>query len=125
MTSGWQDSTGSHPPGQRPIPHGEPERLYVWLLRRDGTLIATIRQTGERHGVDLALCSLARIIAETGSFALTMAHNHPSGDPRPSSADIAGTRSIWRMARSLDATLLDHLIVGRERSFSFRANGLL
>lgn len=116
MATGWKDWT------EEAVAQ---ERLHVWLFRRDGTLILTVRQAGDRDGLDLPLRSLARIVAETGATALVMAHNHPSGDPRPSSADVTTTRAVWRMARTLGAVLLDHVIVGRERSFSFRANGLL
>ncbi|CAN5427054.1 hypothetical protein BH11PSE5_BH11PSE5_25930 [soil metagenome] len=52
-------------------------------------------------------------------------HNHPSGDPNPSDADIQVTRMLCRMLRMLEMKLLDHIIVTTETSFSFRENGLL
>jgi DNA repair protein RadC len=54
-----------------------------------------------------------------------MAHNHPSGEARPSHADIDATRQIWRLARTLGASLQDHLVIGQRRAFSFRDSGLL
>lgn len=54
-----------------------------------------------------------------------MMHNHPSGDPSPSKADIAITREIVAALKALDIALHDHLIVGRDKHASFRGLGLL
>lgn len=126
MTGGRKDSTSAGPPDPPPIlPLAAPETLHVGLFHRDGRLIATVRRTGGRHGVALPLPSLARIVVRTGASALVMVHNHPSGDPHPSRADIDATYAVWRMARMLGATLHDHLIVGSDGLFSFRAHGML
>ncbi|CAN5291510.1 hypothetical protein BH10PSE13_BH10PSE13_23110 [soil metagenome] len=122
MTGVWKDS---RPACQPVLPLAAPEALHVLLLRRDGTRIATVRRTGDRHGITLPLWSLARIVAQTGAASLVMVHNHPSGDPRPSRADMDATHAVWRMARMLGATLRDHLIIGRDGTFSFRAQGML
>jgi len=52
-------------------------------------------------------------------------HNHPSGDPVPSAADLDMTRDIRRAAEALSITLHDHIIIGNDRSLSFRREGLL
>ena len=52
-------------------------------------------------------------------------HNHPSGDPTPSKADIAVTREIVKAATALGVTIHDHLIVGRGRHVSLRDQGLI
>lgn len=57
--------------------------------------------------------------------AFILAHNHPSGDPSPSSADISLTRRLLLAGRLLHTRLLDHLILGREGYFSFAEKGLL
>jgi DNA repair protein RadC len=54
-----------------------------------------------------------------------LVHNHPSGDPRPSPADIRMTREIIEVAKPLGITVHDHIIVGRNGHASFRALGLL
>ncbi len=54
-----------------------------------------------------------------------MIHNHPSGDPTPSRADIAMTQQVIAAARALDITVHDHLIVGREGVASFKQLGLM
>ena len=67
-----------------------------------------------------------------GAVALIVAHNHPSGDPAPSSADIQVTRQLREAARVLDFELLDHVIVGDPKAdpagrgfYSFREAGLI
>jgi DNA repair protein RadC len=59
-------------------------------------------------------------------------HNHPSGDPAPSAADLQVTRQLREAARTLDIEMLDHVIVGQTAAdpaglgfYSFRTAGLL
>ena len=54
-----------------------------------------------------------------------LVHNHPAGDPRPSSDDVAFTRRIVSAARELDVRVLDHLVVTAGGYFSFQAEGML
>jgi DNA repair protein RadC len=67
-----------------------------------------------------------------GATAIVCAHNHPSGDPAPSAADIQATRLLREAARAMDIDLLDHVIIGRSECdpravgyFSFRGAGML
>ncbi|MHB8769535.1 MAG: RadC family protein [Syntrophales bacterium] len=57
--------------------------------------------------------------------AIILAHNHPSGHVRPSEADIRLTKTIQETAKLLDILVHDHIIVGENRFFSFREEGLL
>lgn len=54
-----------------------------------------------------------------------MVHNHPSGDPTPSGADIAMTKEIVEAARALRILVHDHVVVGRDGVASFKALGLM
>ncbi|HEU5079494.1 MAG TPA: JAB domain-containing protein [Opitutaceae bacterium] len=67
-----------------------------------------------------------------GASAVICAHNHPSGDPAPSSADLQATRKLREAAQTVDIALLDHVIIGRPECdpcgvgfYSFRSAGLL
>jgi DNA repair protein RadC len=60
-----------------------------------------------------------------GSASLILAHNHPSGDATPSSADIEATRSLVQAARPLGLVVRDHLVFGGGSFVSFRQRGLL
>ncbi len=62
---------------------------------------------------------------ELGAGALVLVHNHPSGDPTPSQADIDMTKMIVAACQPLDIMVHDHLIVGKGRTISFKQMGLL
>ena len=65
------------------------------------------------------------VLLELNASALILVHNHPSGDPTPSQADIDMTAQIQSAADVLGITLHDHLVIGRSRELSFRSEGLL
>jgi DNA repair protein RadC len=60
-----------------------------------------------------------------GASKIVLMHNHPSGDPDPSEADIKVTRDIARGGQLLKIELLDHIIVGHEKYVSLRERGYL
>ena len=62
---------------------------------------------------------------DVGAAALILVHNHPSGNPEPSRADIQVTHRIAEAGRLLGITVHDHVIVGREGHVSLRAKGLI
>lgn len=70
----------------------------------------------------------AAIIA--GAYALVLMHNHPSGDPTPSAADLRMTRKVQQGAEIIGISLLDHVVIGTAKSefapfHSFQKSGLL
>lgn len=68
---------------------------------------------------------VVRRALEVSASAIILVHNHPSGDPTPSRADIQMTKQIVEAARALNVEVHDHLIVGREGVSSFRQLGLM
>lgn len=68
---------------------------------------------------------VVRRALDVGASALIMVHNHPSGNPEPSTADIQITRRIAEAGRLLGIVVHDHVIVGREGHASLRAKGLI
>ena len=68
---------------------------------------------------------IVRRALELNASALVLVHNHPSGDPAPSQADIAMTRKIVDACRALELQVHDHVVVAREAVASFRALGLM
>lgn len=56
---------------------------------------------------------------------IIICHNHPSGDPTPSASDIEITKIIHKNGKMMDIELLDHIIIGRDRYFSFKEKGML
>ncbi len=68
---------------------------------------------------------IIRQALELSASALILVHNHPSGDPAPSRADIDMTRQVIEAARVFNIQVHDHLVVGREGTASFKALGLI
>jgi DNA repair protein RadC len=68
---------------------------------------------------------VARRALELSASAVILVHNHPSGDPTPSAADIDMTRQVIEAGRALKIAVHDHLVVGREGVASFKALGLI
>jgi len=66
-----------------------------------------------------------RIAVQAGAAAIVVMHNHPSGEPTPSEADIKVTRDLMRAGQLLKIELLDHVIVGNPRFSSLRELGYL
>ena len=62
---------------------------------------------------------------ELGSAAVILVHNHPSGDPSPSRADIAITKTIAAAGKPLGVAVHDHLIIGAKGHVSLKAQGLI
>ena len=106
--------------------HGEIEQFRVLFLDRKNALIADEDQArGTVDHVPVYPREIMKRALALNASALILVHNHPSGDPTPSSSDIAMTTQILRAAEPLGITLHDHLVIGRSAEVSFRAAGLL
>ncbi|MGP9803398.1 RadC family protein [Paracoccus sp. NSM] len=106
--------------------HGEIEEFRVLFLDRKNILIADEAQArGTVDHVPVYPREVIRRALELNASALILVHNHPSGDPTPSDADIAMTARIAQAADSMGITVHDHLIIGKSRELSFRSEGLL
>ena len=106
--------------------HRETEHFRVLFLDRKNALIADEEQArGTVDHVPVYPREVVKRALELNASALILVHNHPSGDPTPSQADIAMTEQIRAAADALGITLHDHIVIGRSREQSFRATGLL
>jgi len=106
--------------------HRETEQFRVLYLDRKNVLIGDEEQAkGTVDHVPVYPREVVKRGLELNASALILVHNHPSGDPTPSDADIAMTLQVQDAAATLGITLHDHLIIGRERELSFRAQGYL
>lgn len=111
----------------------EVERFWVLVLNRKNRLIQIGEITSGTQDSSLVHPrEVFRRAIQLGAAAIICAHNHPSGDPAPSRADIQVTRSLREAAGILRIELLDHVIVGQAGSdpnglgyYSFREAGLL
>ena len=106
--------------------HRETEQFRVFYLDRKNVLIADEEQArGTVDHVPVYPREVCKRALELNASALILVHNHPSGDPTPSEADILMTNQINDAAQALGLTLHDHLIVGKSRELSFRSAGYL
>ena len=106
--------------------HKETEEFRVLFLDRKNTLIADeVQGSGTVDHVPVYPREIMRRALELNATALILVHNHPSGDPTPSQADIAMTEQVKRAAECLSITLHDHLVIGKSCEISFRATGLI
>jgi DNA repair protein RadC len=62
---------------------------------------------------------------ELSAASLILVHNHPSGDPKPSAADLAITREVVAAVETISVRVHDHLVIGRNGVASFKSLGLL
>jgi DNA repair protein RadC len=106
--------------------HRETEHFRVLFLDRKNTLIADEEQArGTVDHVPVYPREVVKRALELNASALILVHNHPSGDPTPSQADIAMTAQVKAAAEALGITLHDHIVIGKSREQSFRSAGLL
>lgn len=110
----------------RVMAHRSVEHVRVLFLDRKNCLICDEELgRGTVDHVPVYPREILRRALEVGASAMILVHNHPSGDPTPSQADIAMTDRIRQAAEALSLVLHDHLIIGTSREYSFRAEGLL
>lgn len=108
------------------LQHETREQFRVLFLDRKNQLL---KDETMGHGtVDHAPVyprEVARRALELSSSALILVHNHPSGDPTPSHADIEMTNEIIQAVKPFEIVVHDHLIVGKHGITSFRSSGLI
>ena len=109
------------------------EKFYTLCLNRRNRLMKRVEVTS---GIATATLAHPREVFRTAiaisASAVICVHNHPSGDPQPSAADLQLTRQLKEAARAVDIDLIDHVIMGRPSAdplgrghYSFRESGLL
>lgn len=111
----------------------EVEKFWVLCLNRKNHLIRRVEVTSGTATAALAHPrEVFRAAIREGATAVVCAHNHPSGDPAPSAADLQITRQLRQAATAVDIELLDHVILGRPQAdptgrgyYSFRQAGLI
>ena len=102
------------------------EEFRVLFLDRKNVLVADeVQSRGTVDHAPVYPREIVRRALEHGASAIILVHNHPSGDPTPSRADIDMTREIAAAAKALKIAVHDHLVIGRNGHASFKSLGLL
>ncbi|MEW5964367.1 MAG: DNA repair protein RadC [Pseudomonadota bacterium] len=102
------------------------EMFRILFLDKKNRLIADeVQGTGTVDHTPVYVREVVKRALELAASALVLVHNHPSGDPTPSRADIEMTKQIVEAARPLGVVVHDHIIVGRDGHASFKALRLI
>ncbi len=102
------------------------EQFRLLFLDRKNRLIADeLQQRGTVDHTPVYPREVVKRALELGASALILVHNHPSGDPTPSKADIEMTRDVQDAAAKLGIAVHDHIVIGKSGHNSFKAMGLL
>ena len=102
------------------------EHFRILFLDKGNHLIADEQhQTGTVDHTPVYPREVVKRALELSATAVILVHNHPSGDPTPSRADIDMTRAIVEVARPLGISVHDHLIVGKDGHASLKALKLM
>lgn len=106
---------------------GDPSKESLWVAHLDAEArcLHVSRHAGDETGMSFPLREIIADATEHGSAGILLAHNHPSGDPRPSKSDCQTTQRLARVAEALDCTMLDHLIFAGSECTSLRQLGYL
>ncbi len=106
--------------------HRSTEQFRVLFLDRKNVMIADEEQApGTVDHVPVYPREVAKRALELSASAVILVHNHPSGDPTPSQPDIEMTRRVVEACQAIDVTVHDHVIIGKDRELSFRAQGMV
>src|SRR5919112_700954 len=104
----------------------EKEQFRLLFLDKRNALIADeVQQSGTVDHTPVYPREVVKRALELSASAVILVHNHPSGDPTPSSADISMTRDIIEVAKPLGITVHDHIIVGRDGHASLKGLRLI
>lgn len=101
------------------------EFRILFLDKKNGLIADEVQQRGTVDHTPVYIREVLKRALELGASALILVHNHPSGDPSPSRADIQMTKQLCDAARPLNVVIHDHIIVGRNGHVSFRGLDLM
>ncbi len=111
---------------QTAMAHRDIEQFRVLYLDRKNVLIADEAQAeGTVDHVPVYPREVVKRALELNATAMILVHNHPSGDPTPSEADVEMTFAIRDAAQIFNIAIHDHLVIGKARELSFRSEGYL
>ncbi len=97
------------------------ERLYAVFLNRNGIYLGgEMTAVGSRRGLQVSIRTLVHRALDTNAAAILLAHNHPSGDCRPSLQDIEETRRLVFILEAIELSLVDHLIISSHGIYSLQ-----
>lgn len=104
------------------------DREHFWIISLDTRKKVKFVELISIGTVDNCLVSpreVFRRALKKGAVSIILAHNHPSGDPHPSSEDLAITKTLKQCGEMISIPLVDHIILGNTGHYSFNAEGTI
>lgn len=97
----------------------------IFLDKRNGLITDEVQQSGTIDHTPVYPREVIKRALELSASAIILVHNHPSGDPTPSTADIRMTHEIVEIAETMGISVYDHIIIGRDGHASLKGLGLM
>jgi DNA repair protein RadC len=109
------------------LAEADPSQEHLWVAHvdDDARCLHVTRHDGHADGAELPVRTIVADAAHHGSKGLILAHNHPSGDARPSDSDKRITRRLALVGEAMDVAILDHIVLAGGQCSSMRQMGLL
>lgn len=103
------------------------DREGIWVAHLDdqARCLHVSQHSGDEIGASFPIRQILADALLHGSAGIVLAHNHPSGNPKPSQSDCRATRRLATAAEAIDCTVVDHLVFGGAQCSSLRQMGLL
>ncbi len=99
--------------------------ITLYLNTKNGILIQEITSIGSLNANIVHPREVFRTACKVSAAHIIVAHNHPSGDPTPSTEDIELTKKLVEAGKLLGIDVLDHIIIGYDRNYTFRESGAI
>lgn len=102
------------------------EKIYCIIVDTKMNLIKKeYLSSGDVNSVNISYKNIIELLIKNNGYGLIICHNHPSNDVKPSASDKHETIKLYRILHELNYLLIDHIIVGKDKYFSFLENHLL
>ncbi len=110
----------------RTLMHARNEQLVVFYINSVGNVISQeIISEGNSTQTKFDTTLICRNAIVNGATSILISHNHPSGNLKPSVDDLIGTKDLANLLKQVNVKLIDHIIVNKEKYYSFRREGNL
>lgn len=108
------------------LSHERQEHFVALLLNTKNRILAyEVITVGSLNASVVHPRDVFKAAISHNAATVIVAHNHPSGDPKPSREDIAVTQRLVKVGRVMDIPILDHIIIGKDRYISLKEQGML
>ncbi len=107
------------------LKNSDVEKMLVLYLNPKNALVCLHQQIGTVDYCAIYLREVIKYALLSGASSIVMVHNHPSGDTTPSKEDFKLTEAVEAGCKLMGITFLDHIIIGKDDSYSFNKSGLV